>query len=53
LILNYVLAIILYLYGVRLQELSATSDENADYSDLELIQNINVNVVRLLRLLIG
>jgi hypothetical protein len=42
-----------YICVLRLQELSATSDENADYSDLELIQNINVNVVRLLRLLIG
>jgi len=37
----------------RLQELSACSEENPDYSDIELIQHINVDVNRLIRLLNG
>jgi len=36
-----------------LQELSASSEENPDYSDIELIQHINVDVNRLIRLLNG
>ncbi|XP_076386906.1 neurofibromin 1 isoform X1 [Megachile rotundata] len=35
----------------RLQELAKCGDENADYSDIELIQHINVDVYRLTRLL--
>ncbi|XP_023718195.1 neurofibromin isoform X4 [Cryptotermes secundus] len=35
----------------RLQELSACNEENPDYSDIELIQHINVDVDRLIRLL--
>lgn len=43
---------ILLLY--RLQELSPSStDENPDYSDIELIQHINVDVHRLIKLLNG
>lgn len=38
----------------RLQELSPNStDENPDYSDIELIQHINVDVHRLIKLLNG
>ncbi|KAK4305959.1 hypothetical protein Pmani_022180 [Petrolisthes manimaculis] len=38
--------------SVRLQELSTSStDENPDYSDIELIQHINVDVHRLIKLL--
>ncbi|CAB3359077.1 Hypothetical predicted protein [Cloeon dipterum] len=37
--------------SARLQELSACNDENPDYSDLELIQHINVDAVRLAKLL--
>jgi hypothetical protein len=37
----------------RLQELSTSSEENPDYSDIELIQYINVDVSRLTRLLNG
>ncbi|XP_050702406.1 neurofibromin-like, partial [Eriocheir sinensis] len=38
--------------SVRLQELSATNtDENPDVTDIELIQHINVDVNRLIRLL--
>ncbi|XP_077293081.1 neurofibromin 1 [Arctopsyche grandis] len=36
--------------SARLQELSASSEENPDYSDIELIQYINVDVIRLTRL---
>lgn len=36
-----------------LQELSASSEENPDYSDIELIQYINVDVLRLTRLFTG
>ncbi|KAK9889237.1 hypothetical protein WA026_004512 [Henosepilachna vigintioctopunctata] len=34
----------------KLQELASCPDENPDYNDLELIQHINVDVVRLTRL---
>lgn len=38
----------------RLQELSTSStEENPDYSDIELIQHINVDVNRLIKLLNG
>ncbi|XP_046387119.1 neurofibromin isoform X3 [Ischnura elegans] len=37
--------------SARLQELSACNDENPDYSDIELIQHINVDVHRLTKLL--
>lgn len=36
--------------SARLQELSACSEENPDYSDIELIQHINVDVNKLSRL---
>lgn len=35
--------------SARLQELSACSEENPDYSDIELIQHINVDVNKLIR----
>lgn len=37
----------------KLQELASCPDENPDYSDIELIQHINVDVNRLVRLLTG
>ncbi|KAG7207079.1 hypothetical protein KM043_000959 [Ampulex compressa] len=37
--------------SARLQELSNCGDENPDYSDIELIQHINVDVDRLTKLL--
>lgn len=37
----------------KLQELASCPDENPDYSDIELIQHINVDVSRLTRLLQG
>nr|CAD7396146.1 unnamed protein product [Timema poppensis] len=37
--------------SARLQELSACNEENPDYSDIELIQHINVDVLRLTKLL--
>lgn len=37
----------------KLQELASCPDENPDYSDIELIQHINVDVSRLTRLLTG
>ncbi|KAF4521106.1 hypothetical protein B566_EDAN009061 [Ephemera danica] len=37
--------------SARLQELSTCSEENPDYSDIELIQHINVDAVRLTKLL--
>lgn len=37
----------------RLQELSATSEENPDFSDIELIQHIDLDVPRLIKLLTG
>ncbi|XP_046596266.1 neurofibromin isoform X2 [Neodiprion lecontei] len=37
--------------SARLQELSVSNEENPDYSDIELIQHINVDVHRLTRLL--
>ncbi|XP_026322570.1 neurofibromin [Hyposmocoma kahamanoa] len=37
--------------SARLQELAASSEENPDYTDIELIQHINVDIVRLIRLL--
>lgn len=39
--------------SARLQELSNSGDENTDYSDIELMQYINVDVCRLTRLLNG
>lgn len=44
---------IYFLFMYRLQELSACNEENPDYSDIELIQHINVDVVRLTKLLSG
>ncbi|XP_061928005.1 neurofibromin isoform X1 [Apis cerana] len=35
----------------RLQELAKCGDENVDYSDIELIQHINVDVCKLIKLL--
>ncbi|CAB3257524.1 unnamed protein product [Arctia plantaginis] len=37
--------------SARLQELSSSSEENPDYTDIELIQYINVDILRLIRLL--
>lgn len=37
----------------KLQELASCPDENPDYSDIELIQHINVDVSRLTKLLTG
>ncbi|KAG6459574.1 hypothetical protein O3G_MSEX011449 [Manduca sexta] len=37
--------------SARLQELSSSSEENPDYTDIELIQHINVDILRLIRLL--
>lgn len=37
--------------SARLQELSACSEENPDYSDIELIQHIDLDVLRLTKLL--
>ncbi|XP_078047800.1 neurofibromin 1 [Augochlora pura] len=37
--------------SARLQELAKCGDENVDYSDIELIQHINVDVHRLIKLL--
>ncbi|XP_049859509.1 neurofibromin isoform X2 [Schistocerca gregaria] len=37
--------------SARLQELSTCNEENPDYSDIELIQHINVDVNRLIKLL--
>uniref|UniRef100_T1J6E5 Neurofibromin n=1 Tax=Strigamia maritima TaxID=126957 RepID=T1J6E5_STRMM len=37
--------------SARLQELSNCSEENPDCSDIELIQHVNVDVVRLIKLL--
>lgn len=42
-----------FILHCRLQELSACSEENPDYSDIELIQHINVDVHRLTKLLSG
>lgn len=39
--------------SARLQELSATNEENPDYADIELIQHINLDLQRLNKLLIG
>jgi hypothetical protein len=35
------------------QELASSSEENPDYTDIELIQHINVDILRLIRLLTG
>ena len=37
----------------RLQELSSNNEENPDLSDIELIQHINVDTIRLIKLLNG
>ncbi|XP_073965197.1 neurofibromin-like [Choristoneura fumiferana] len=37
--------------SARLQELASSSEENPDYTDIELIQHINVDILRLIRLL--
>ncbi|RZF46611.1 hypothetical protein LSTR_LSTR002943 [Laodelphax striatellus] len=37
--------------SARLQELSTSTEENPDYSDIELIHHINVDVVKLVKLL--
>ena len=39
--------------STHLQELASCSDENPDYSDIELIQHINVDVHKLTKLLNG
>lgn len=39
--------------SARLQELSTTSEENPDFSDIELIQHIDLDVPRLTKLLTG
>lgn len=39
--------------SARLQELSVCIEENPDYSDIELIQHINVDVDRLTKILTG
>lgn len=39
--------------SARLQELSTTSEENPDFSDIELIQHIDLDVPRLTKLLSG
>lgn len=39
--------------SARLSELSVSVEENPDYSDIELIQHINVDVDRLTKLLNG
>lgn len=39
--------------STKLQELASSPDENADYSDIELIQHINVDISRLTKLLTG
>lgn len=39
--------------STKLQELASCPDENPDYSDIELIQHINVDVTRLTKLLTG
>ncbi|XP_047513398.1 neurofibromin isoform X4 [Pieris napi] len=36
--------------SARLQELATSSDENPDYIDIELIQHINIDILRLIRL---
>lgn len=37
----------------RLQELSVTSEENPDFSDIELVQHIDLDIPRLIKLLTG
>ncbi|KAJ2943373.1 hypothetical protein O0L34_g12181 [Tuta absoluta] len=37
--------------SARLQELATSTEENPDYTDIELIQHINVDILRLIRLL--
>ncbi|XP_050358342.1 neurofibromin-like isoform X3 [Nymphalis io] len=37
--------------SARLQELASSSEENPDYTDIELIQHVNVDILRLIRLL--
>lgn len=37
----------------RLQELSATAEENPDSGDIELIQHIDLDIMRLIKLLTG
>ncbi|XP_013143458.1 PREDICTED: neurofibromin isoform X1 [Papilio polytes] len=37
--------------SARLQELASSSEENPDYTDIELIQYINVDILRLIKLL--
>ncbi|XP_063836459.1 neurofibromin-like [Ostrinia nubilalis] len=37
--------------SARLQEVASSSEENPDYTDIELIQHINVDILRLIRLL--
>ncbi len=40
-------------FQYRLQELSSSNEENPDLSDIELIQHINVDTIRLIKLLNG
>ncbi|XP_050557964.1 neurofibromin isoform X9 [Spodoptera frugiperda] len=37
--------------SARLQELSSSSEENPDFTDIELIQHVNLDILRLIRLL--
>ncbi|XP_061381532.1 neurofibromin isoform X2 [Danaus plexippus] len=37
--------------SARLQELASSSEENPDFTDIELIQHVNVDILRLIRLL--
>lgn len=37
----------------KLQELAAAPDENVDYSDIQIIQHIDLDVVKLTKLLSG
>ena len=39
--------------STRLQELSVSAEENADFSDIRLIEHINVDIDRLTKLLGG
>lgn len=41
------------LSSFRLQELSSSNEENPDLTDIELIQHINVDTIRLIKLLNG
>jgi len=44
---------LIFMYFFRLQELSSCSDESPDLSDIELIQYINVDILRLVKIFQG